>query len=221
MMLWAYLDESGVHDPSSGHLRRLLVAGGISSSESWKALSVEWRAVLSASNIPMFHMKDFEARKGCFAQWPEERRRDLLNSLLDIALRYVPAFWGVADPPLAPGAQGLFKRSYITDAAKTVSEMGVLSSLTNLPITLILARHRDIRPSLMNRLCERTNVQFGAFDDPITCCPLQVADIVAYEFSRALRTNKPVRERYPLSRLKTARSGCLLANACILRYETL
>lgn len=220
-MLWFYLDESGIHDRDSNDLNRLIIGGGMTTLEEWQNLSIEWSAVLQSFKIPMFHMAEFEARKKPFDRFNNEQRRDLLNRLLEIALRHIPVFYGVVDEPF--GQNHGFRDRYQSIALKLFGEINILSRTE--PVTIILARHKNISNKRTDKwqnlwLYDKSFV-FGGFADPEHVCALQVADIVAYEFSRHMRVDKPEKERYPLTRLKTAKYGCHLANARFLRYENL
>ncbi len=44
-MLWAYFDESGLHDRGTGHLKRLSFGGCLASSERWNGFEGEWFVV--------------------------------------------------------------------------------------------------------------------------------------------------------------------------------
>jgi hypothetical protein len=59
-MLWAYFDESGEHDRTSGTLTRLTIGGLIASAEAWKAFDDEWAWALAAKNRRYFHRRDFQ-----------------------------------------------------------------------------------------------------------------------------------------------------------------
>jgi hypothetical protein len=209
VMLWMYLDESGEHDRSSGRLKGLALAGGIALFPSWEALSIEWTSILESFGISMFHMADFEARAKPFKEWPEDRRRGLLSGLLDIAVRHVPIFFGTIDQSDKPG----FRQRYIANLAKMTKEMWIASRHSSEPLTVVIAAHKEIKAELMgwafDLWSQDSDLRFGGFADPTSVCPLQVADIVAYEFCRAARTEK--RQRYPLTRLKEAKICCLLA----------
>lgn len=205
VMLWMYLDESGEHDRDSGHLKSLALAGGIAPFPSWEALSIEWATILENFGVSMFHMADFEARAKPFNDWPEDKRRALLAGLLDIAVRYVPIFFGTIDQTEKPG----FRQRYFANLVKMTKELWIASSD---PLTVVIAAHKEVKAELMGWTFDLWNqdlaLRFGGFADPVSVCPLQVADIVAYEFCRAARTEK--RQRYPLTRLKEARICCLL-----------
>jgi hypothetical protein len=75
-------------------------------------------------------------------------------------------------------------------------------------ITLVFAKHKDYSAERIGRYVdiwqkECSNLVFGGVGDPIKLCPLQAADIIAYEVSREFRMapNKPIKARYPWQRL--------------------
>ena len=69
---------------------------GISTFSAWQELTKEWNAVLVDAGIGMFHMADFEARAKPFDAWSEEKRRRVLNGLLDIVSRHILRFAAIA-----------------------------------------------------------------------------------------------------------------------------
>jgi hypothetical protein len=209
-MLWMYLDESGEH-ARDGSLVSLVLGGGIASFPSWEALSSEWASILESFEIPMFHMADFEARQKPFDGWGEDRRRSLLSRLLDIAVEYVPLFFGTIDKSNKPGVRARYR----ANLAKTIKEMWIGAHNSGEAITVVFSAHRDMPAEFMGRAFDFWNKEgdltFGGFADPIRACPLQVADIVAYEFCRAARSVRPAKTRYPLERLKARH--CFLLDA--------
>jgi hypothetical protein len=64
-MLFAYFDESGEHDLTTGELIRLTLGGLVAPKEAWKSFEQEWRAALAWAGIEMFHMADFESCSSC------------------------------------------------------------------------------------------------------------------------------------------------------------
>jgi hypothetical protein len=118
-------------------------------------------------------------------------------------------FFGRVDPGDKPG----FRMRYRSNLAKIMKELWIGSHHSSEPITVVFAAHEEIKAALMGRAFDIWNkdadLAFGGFGDPARVCPLQVADIVAYEFCRAARTERPKRPRYPLTRLKEA-SVCAL-----------
>jgi hypothetical protein len=77
----SFVDESGhAKDPNQRHL---CLAGLLATEDAWKNFDVEWRMKCAAAALTKpFHMMDFAARKGDFAGWDEERRRELLGELI-------------------------------------------------------------------------------------------------------------------------------------------
>jgi hypothetical protein len=218
-MLWLYLDESGDHDRSTGNLIRLALAGGMASFEAWEALSIEWADILGRFEIPMFHMADFEARQGPFKDWDNQRRRAIMGQLLDVALAHVPVFWGTIGSFPRPARERHIRHHYMSNVSKTVKELWLEFGNSSDRLTVVFAAHRDIRAQDIGRFFDIWKVdapiEFGGFANPETVCPLQLADIVAYEFRCAARPIRPEKTRYPLTRLKAAKR-------CVLTYaETL
>ena len=94
-MLWAYFDESGVHDiGGTGKLDWLILGGGLTTAENWDFLTGEWNDALKSVGIKAFHMADFENYKREFEHWtvPEHA---LLDQLLEIQEKYVHEVFGV------------------------------------------------------------------------------------------------------------------------------
>lgn len=210
-MLWMYCDESGEHDQADGHLKSLVLGGGIARFHDWEALSLDWGWTLEAFAIPAFRMADFEARAKPFEGWSEDRRRALLSGLLDIAVKHIPVFFGTIDK----GDKSGFRARYHANLAKTITTLWPFARNSSEPITVVFASHKEISAELMGRAFDFWNrdgiLTFGGFADPIRVCALQVADIAAYEFCRAGRSMRPVRMRYPLKRLKERK--CFLLHA--------
>jgi hypothetical protein len=208
-MIWIYLDESGVHNRESGRLEGLVLGGGISDFASWEALSLEWAATLDVFEISMFHMADFEARERPFKGWPDTRRHTLLNALLDIACKHVPIFFGTVDK----GDKSGFRARYDANLAKAITRLWGAADRVDAPITVVLAAHAELSAEHIGRHFAFWNqegrLKLGGFANPACVCPLQVADIAAYEFSRAARSVRPAKMRYPLERLKS-RTCCLM-----------
>jgi hypothetical protein len=77
----SFVDESGhAKDPNQKHL---CLAGLLATEDAWKDFDVEWRTRCTSAGLTKpFHMKDFAARRGDFAGWNEERRRQFLGDLI-------------------------------------------------------------------------------------------------------------------------------------------
>ena len=78
MAVIAFLDESGAH---GGPNDVFTVGGWVAREKRWARIEKTWNARLGRR---VFHMVDFEHRKGEFATWPREARRiELIAALVD------------------------------------------------------------------------------------------------------------------------------------------
>src|ERR1700722_12970222 len=96
MVLLGYFDESGTHAGS----RAVSVAGYLSTADRWLDFEKEWKQALNEYGLcpGYFHMTDFVARKGIYADWTDDERRDRLANLIDITNRHTLASVGFALP---------------------------------------------------------------------------------------------------------------------------
>jgi hypothetical protein len=213
-MLWAYFDESGEHDPVTGHLVRLTVGGWIASCEAWQRFDEQWQNVLEAEGISMFHMADFEAYENEFTEekgWTSERHRRVLNQLIDII---APIQNGLS---FTNAVTAIRPNKHFTDTYET----NLVDCLLHLAskgaqkydekISVVFAKHNDYRHPRILKIFEFMNMEdprLGtlAVSDPIDVRPLQAADIVAYEMQQFNRDTPAGYRRYPLHRLKEL--GC-------------
>jgi hypothetical protein len=210
-MLWAYFDESGEHDPQTGHLKTLTLGGCLAPSDAWDQLTADWDQLLADLGVEMFHMADFEADRGEFVGWREGRaddRKRLLDGLLDLIIRYVPSLTGFVVYPaeIAAPSRRNFKRAYGKTIADTMTYFArEVRRADSDPLSFVFAKHKDY--PLTRILEDFGNVGEGdpklrscTVQEPMGIAALQAADIVAYELSRVQRTGS--RERYPFRKLK-------------------
>jgi hypothetical protein len=80
----AYFDESGTHDSPI-----LALACYIATVEQWAHFLREWDEILKQESLTHFHMSKFEARRGEFAGWDNERRLRVQKRLISIIKRRV------------------------------------------------------------------------------------------------------------------------------------
>ncbi|MDO8716925.1 MAG: hypothetical protein Q7J73_09015 [Dehalococcoidales bacterium] len=73
-----FLDESGTHADSNA----AVVAGYVSNNTEWEAFTHQWKQALKGAGIEYFHMTDFESSQGLFKGWKEDKKRPLLNDLM-------------------------------------------------------------------------------------------------------------------------------------------
>jgi hypothetical protein len=198
-MLSAYFDESGVHDPQTGKLTRLTVAGALSTLDNWQRISTEWKRALKENGINAFHMAAFEANRGEFKDWSKSRHQILLSCLLDIITSVPISVVGASLPVDA------FKATY----PKCVAEVIKQSYIARLQfqddvMSLVFAITPEFSALRIKNYCDAIrvaipNLKICSGGDPAQSYPLQVADLLAYEISHAGRNAK---ERFPLRRLR-------------------
>ena len=86
VMIRVYMDDSGTHSGSP----YCLIAGYWGGHGQWLKFEREWQKVLTAYNVPEFHAKIYWARDakkervGPYKGWSEDRRREVLFSLLNV-----------------------------------------------------------------------------------------------------------------------------------------
>jgi hypothetical protein len=205
MTLWAFFDESGWH-PTGGKLAKLTVGGCIASCEAWESLTMDWSAALAEMGIDMFHMTDFEKRnppQPPFENWTDQQRKDRLNRLLEIIGMVKPVCCGFTN--LArPGddTESIYKRC----AHDVLLKLGQYED----EFAIVFAHHPEFADysSLHKMLMQyghSKRIKSCTIGYPIDMCPLQAADIVAYEI-RCEEREEVRQQRYPLRRL--AELGC-------------
>ena len=209
MVLWAYFDESGEHQPKTGKLCRLTIGGGLSTLENWQRVEREWRAALDGEAVSVFHMTDFEANRGQFAGWDKAKHQRLLAKLLDIVITEKMHVIGISTGVLEES--GAFRTAYARVVAHAINGACTGNHLIfsdAARVNLVFARTKDFGMARIGAYCDQIKVaypQLGvcASDDPSNCVPLQVADLIAYEVSHIDRSPKP---RYPFTRLSRERA---------------
>jgi hypothetical protein len=203
-MLWAFFDESGWHAPRSegGGLKKLTIGGCISSFDSWECLALEWASALKAMNVEVFHMVDFEGRKKPpYDAWSNDEREARLNALLNIIGRKGRDCYGFTN---------YFRPDDTTSSIyeRCVHDLFVHMGAYDDQITLVFSDHPEYgrHQEILNKMAKyglglNISIRIGW---PVDNCPLQVADLIAYEIRCEERLERPT--RYPLKRL--ASLGC-------------
>src|SRR5450759_1876110 len=80
-MLLAYAEESG--HAADLNCRHVGMAGIIAPSERWEEFDRLWLTILARYGLDNFHMREYAHRRGPFVGWSEEKRRNLMQELLD------------------------------------------------------------------------------------------------------------------------------------------
>ncbi len=76
----AYFDESGTHEDSS-----VTAFGGVIASQSeWDPIMSAWLKVLANHGVPRMHANELANLRGPFRGWDDDRRKRLVNDLLDV-----------------------------------------------------------------------------------------------------------------------------------------
>lgn len=96
-MVWAYFDETVVHEKVGDTLipTHLLVGGAVSTKEKWDGLEKEWNRALSDEGISCFHAKDFYSFRRAFEWYTPSGEKDfkrheaLRDRLADIIIEHV------------------------------------------------------------------------------------------------------------------------------------
>jgi hypothetical protein len=197
VMLWAFFDESGWH-PTGGKLAKLTVAGCIASFETWEVLSMNWADAIAKMGIGCFHMTDFEARVSPYESWTDTERKSRLNSLLNIIGEAKPAccgFTNLARP--CDTTETIYKRC----AHDVLLGLGLYEE----EFAIVFAHHPEFAAysplhEMLMQYGYGKQIRSVAIGYPIDWCPLQTADIVAFEL-RCEEREELRPQRYPLRRL--------------------
>jgi hypothetical protein len=219
-----YFDESGTDARS----KVVGVAGIISDVARWEAFSAEWEEAIREfglkDNPGYFHMTDFESPHAApYKDWPKHLKRERLNKLLDIILKYQLSSVGCLIPKdlfesiIEPYAKAVCGGPYglaamdcfhllqptlirVDGWMEYVFEDGVSGGKGEL-LTLYdpLKAYGKLNMSNLRMLSL-------VFRDKRKYVPLQAADMLVYElvkeFPRHMGWEKRLQPRYPLKRLR-------------------
>ena len=190
----AYLDESGTHDGSEA----VAVAGFISNTAKWEALSEDWSRALAEWEIDYFHMSDFENYQQQFSSWTEVQHRDRLNYLLGLIKQYTMQSVGYVLPMeafdriVSEEAKGVCGDAYgmaalgcwwtVAKLAKQPQNDGYINYVMDRKSKgsgPLLQIYRS--GSKVDQWSDDTRIRGLLFHDKEDFPPLQAADIMAYE----------------------------------------
>ena len=76
----AFFDESG-HSEST---RVVAMGGAMAGPKQWGNVRQKWKTILARFGVGVFHMSEFENRRGEFSRWDENRKRSFLSDLISI-----------------------------------------------------------------------------------------------------------------------------------------
>jgi hypothetical protein len=201
MQLRAYFDESGEHNPVTGHLVHLHVGGVLASTEDWRIIDEQWRDALRREDIAVFHMKDFSSKRGEFKGWTKDRCHVFMNHLLDILAARDLSLIAVS----FPDQNASFKDVYARCMAQVVNGVCSIAFLNHhsFDVSVVFAKspasqfHTNAFWEKVRK--EVPDIGSCSISTPQCLSQLQVADLVCYEFSHMDKPGKQL--RYPLLRL--------------------
>lgn len=214
--LRAYFDESGTHDGSLF----TVVGGGLARESTWLAIAGQWRSALRKYGASAFHSTDFSNSRKEFAGWDEAKRRNFIGALLNIITNesitlivssvpnqtfdtVVQEFPDLTMTPYHYCCEMcMHKIGFKLQTKKRVEPVAVTfeaGQKANSPVFgYFFARMNDAGWQKLYRI---KSVDFLSKKEAI---PLQVADLIAYEYYKGLTLSeispeKPL--RFPLMKL--------------------
>lgn len=215
-MFVGYFDDSGSHKESGV----IVIGGFVATSRSWLQFDDQWNTVLEEFGIDMFRMSKWSNRAPPFKNWPESKRRECLNNLIEIIADRDIESVGVVLPVesyrkvLSPPAQK-FVKPYGFAAQFLIGEIATGmrdNSPSGSKIAYIFESGTpgvaDIQQTfdlLLRRPDEKRTFYLSTltFADKRDTPPLQAADIIAYELYREGQRPPTSAKRYPLRVLET------------------
>jgi hypothetical protein len=199
LILAGYFDESGTHDAAAA----ISVAGYLSTPERWEVFEQEWKKALDDFVIPFFHMADFANNAPPYYNtWTPEQKLErfdrlakIINDHILISVGYsfsVPryrAIFSAGAKRAGGGAYGVAANCCFMEAAKFIKEslnpeawvryffesgaQGAGEILKNFQLNVRTPQQKEHYRTLAL-----------SFEDKREFCPLQAADILAYELYR-------------------------------------
>lgn len=214
-MLLAYSDESGhAADPKCRHVG---MAGLIASSEGWDRADKLWLAALEKHRVQHFHMRHFAHSLGEFSGWPEDRRRSLMNDLLNAVVSITPTIVGSVISMEAWRAQSEdYKAAFLDPYYCCLQEFVFLADVHGATVgddrvSIILSQNTEFdgRAKSLAEILVSSSSMPGSLSS-ITYADmrerpgLQAADLIAYEtvlaHDQLARGERKV--RYPFQRIR-------------------
>jgi hypothetical protein len=211
-MLWVYLDESGVHDKTTGKEAALVLGGCLANYADWLRFERAWQRALKDEKIDWFHMVDFESPDSDVSynrhHWSEEKHRAFLARLLNIIHDHVKSIVGagcfVSDPD-APLSDSYLAN--VTGALRSTITEAKFWAFPEEKVSVVFAAHPKVSGQRIGQYFDAVNAAIpGRLEDfsignPKSNPPLQAADLAAYELGRFFPRWDWWNARYPLRRL--------------------
>jgi hypothetical protein len=170
-MLWAYFDESGEYDPTSGYLSSLTIGGLIGTVWQWQRLDKQWAAALERAGIAEFHRKNVS-------------HSGLIDELYRIIAGNVRNVFGFTTRVIEANPRKQHSSTYEASLVDCLMEVASVSSKTVDKISIMFAKHPEYgRQKRFFDLIDYGDARLGrlALGDPSDTNPLQAADLVAHD----------------------------------------
>jgi hypothetical protein len=223
-MFTGYFDESGTHASSPV----VCVGGCVSTAEQWSLFQREWNEVLAEAGVEVFHMSEFESRRGPYKDWDNEKRRYVQAKLLKIIQDRVKVGIAVSvvrsdyDKVMTPGRRYTHDGPYAFCAsmcfmytAAWAEDKGYDQSIPYVFEDGVLER-KELRDQFENayknaRARQYYRLKSLTWGDKKEYVQLQAADILVYEIykqtlrsigveSRPPRTSMLILDKLPMKR---------------------
>jgi hypothetical protein len=204
VVLWAYVDDSNIHDRITGKATTIGHGGGIASFERWQSLERQWKAAVDDEAAHPFHMTDFETNNQQFRGWSIERHKAFLDRLLEIIDQHVECFVGYSVPATPRKAFADTHKASIGRMLYYCGEMAKAHGKGG--IHLVFAHHPEVKTGGLAAFLDtawRAFPEIASFTGakPADCYALQAADLLAYEFVRWRNAPNATAARYPIRKL--------------------
>jgi hypothetical protein len=195
-MVWAYFDETAVHEKPKGEEKwrpvQMLVGGCLASQAKWEKFAPKWRKALKDEKVSAFHANEFYSFRKEFEWYLPDGKKDLARhgSFRDRLADIITEF---ADEALAFASEiSITENAKIKDVYKNAAVQAMhrltWKTLDGKRPCVIFARHPDVSPWLLLRFFEQQSWDnrlrgCGIFD-PRDVVQLQTADFVMHAVNR-------------------------------------
>jgi hypothetical protein len=78
----AYYDEADTHGPSP----TVIMAGLVGHTYQWRRFETKLSRIQKEFGFSLFHAKEFKARRAEFKGWSDDKRSQLIETLIDLVL---------------------------------------------------------------------------------------------------------------------------------------
>lgn len=209
LMLKAYFDESGhSRDPKE---TVVAIGGCISTLERWTTFEDEWDELLHTFQVSWFHATELQNFKGDFVGWTEYRRRQFLQSAMNIMDRAVVQYVGAVVPLSEYEALTVSQKAQCPDPYYLCFQDAVHSAGIEA---------EEYGPSELIETIFSENVEMGGIIKPVDRSVKQDEGL-AYRCYRACKRELPIRERLGPITFDSPRNLLPLQAADLVAYELL